>query len=77
MAKTKIIGTVESTSQNTVKVVHTYKTKHPKYQKIIKKFSKFLADDQENLAKIGDHVEIEECPKISKNKNFKVIRVIK
>jgi small subunit ribosomal protein S17 len=76
MAKTKITGIVESTSQDTVKVVHSYKTKHPKYQKIIKKFSNFLADDKQHLAKVGDQVEIEECPKISKNKNFKVIRVI-
>ena len=76
MAKTRIIGTVESMSQNTVGVVYTYKTKHPKYQKIMKKFSKYLADSAEVPAKIGDQVEIEECPKISKNKNFKVIRVI-
>ena len=77
MAKTKIIGTVESVSQNTAGVVHTYKTRHPKYQKIIKRMSKFLAHDEQSIAKIGDQVEIEECPKVSKNKNFKVIRVIK
>lgn len=76
MAKTKIIGTVESTSQNTIGVVFTYKTRHPKYQKIIKRSQKFLAHDEESIAKIGDQVEIEECAKISKNKNFRVIRVI-
>ncbi len=76
MAKTKIIGTVESMSQSTVGVVFEYKTRHPKYQKIIKKSQKFLADDNESACKVGDRVEIEECRKISKNKNFKVTRVI-
>ncbi len=76
MAKTKVIGTVESTSNQTVGVSFVYKTRHPKYQKIIKKTQKFLAHDPEGICKIGDTVEIEESRKVSKNKNFKVIRVI-
>jgi small subunit ribosomal protein S17 len=77
MAKTKILGQVVSRSEQTVGVLNTYKTKHPKYQKIIKRTKKYLADNQIDSIEIGDTVEIEETRPISKNKNFKVIRVVK
>lgn len=77
MAKKKIIGEVLSRSENTIRIVHVYKTVHPKYQKIIKKIKKILADTNNIEVKIGDQVEIEESRPISKNKSFRVIRVIK
>jgi small subunit ribosomal protein S17 len=77
MAKTKILGEVVSKSEKTVGVLNTYKTKHPKYQKIIKRTKKYLADNQLQGVEIGSVVEIEETTPISKKKNFKVIRVVK
>lgn len=77
MAKTKIIAPVVTVSRETVSVLNTYKTKHPKYQKIIKRSKKFLAHNEIEAVQIGDMVEIEECAPISKNKCFRVIRVVK
>lgn len=77
MAKTKILAQVVSINQDTISVLNTYKTKHPKYQKIIKRSKKFLAHNEIKGVVIGDTVEIEECAPISKNKSFRVLRVIK
>lgn len=77
MAKTKILAEVVSKSEKTVGVLNTYKAKHPKYQKIIKRTKKYLADNQLEGVEIGSVVEIEETTPISKRKNFKVIRVVK
>jgi len=46
---------------------------HPLYKKFISKSKKFAAHDSENRCKIGDRVRIEECPPISKSKNYTVI----
>lgn len=59
----------------TVKVVRY--TKHPKYQKFIKKAKKFKVHDAGNTAKIGDKVRIAETTPISKEKRFKLIEIIK
>jgi len=77
MAKTKFVATVESVNQSTVSVLVVFKTKHSKYQKIIKRSKKYLADNRFADLKIDDRVEIEECSPLSKNKHFKVVKVIK
>ena len=58
----------------TVVVSVTRFVKHPKYKKYIKKSKKFKAHDEENLAKIGDIVEIQETRPISKDKHFIIKR---
>lgn len=55
-----------------VKVVRF--VKHAKYGKFQKLAKKFKADDKGNTAKIGDNVKIQECPPISKDKHFKLVK---
>jgi len=50
---------------------------HKDYGKIIKRFNKFKAHDENNTAKIGDTVLIEETRPLSKDKHFRLIEVIK
>ncbi len=50
---------------------------HPLYGKIIKKFNKFKVHDENNAAKIGDKVRIEECRPLSKDKRFRLVEIIK
>jgi len=45
--------------------------------KIIKIYSKYAAHDQNEEAKLGDVVEIEECSPISRTKKWKVVKIIK
>ncbi|MDP8260171.1 MAG: 30S ribosomal protein S17 [Candidatus Gygaella obscura] len=52
-------------------------TQHPKYKKIIKRFNKFKAHDEKNIANIGDLVVIEECRPVSKDKYFRLREIIK
>ena len=51
--------------------------KHPKYGKFYKINKKYKAHDENNEYKIGDKVEITETRPISKDKKFKVVRLLK
>jgi small subunit ribosomal protein S17 len=51
--------------------------KHQRYSKIIRKFSKFKAHDEKNEAKIGDKVVIVETRPISKDKRWRLVKIIK
>ena len=51
-------------------------TKHPMYGKLVRKTVKYKAHDEKNEAKYGDRVEIVETRPISKNKNWRLTRII-
>ena len=71
-------GFVESAKRNkTIKVVMERRVKHPKYGKYIRRRTKLHAHDEQNLAKIGDQVEIMECRPISKTKHWRLVRVVR
>jgi len=57
-----------------VAVVSSYK--HPIYKKVIKKTTKFKAHDENNETGIGDTVEIMETRHISKDKYFRLVRIV-
>ena len=79
MGKRKgFIGTVISDKmRKTIIVRITHMSKHPKYGKIIKSYTKFKVHDEKNTAKIGDMVRIEETRALSKDKHFRLIEVMK
>ena len=58
-----------------VKVMHS--AKHPRYSRIIKKHNKFKVHDEGNKAKIGNLVMIEETRPLSKDKRWRLIRIVK
>ncbi|MFV0499817.1 MAG: 30S ribosomal protein S17 [Bacilli bacterium] len=58
----------------TVKV-ETYK-KHALYGKRIKSSTKFTAHDENNEAKVGDKVVIMETRPLSKNKRFRLVKIV-
>jgi len=60
-------------SDKTITVLVERKIMHPMYKKFVTKSKKFAAHDNENKFKVGDVVNIRECPPISKNKRFEVI----
>ena len=71
-------GFVESAKcDKTIKVVMERRVKHPKYGKYIRRRTKLHAHDEENLAKLGDQVEIMECRPISKTKRWRLVRVVR
>jgi len=58
-----------------VVAVETYK-KHDLYHKRIKYTKKFKAHDENNEAKIGDIVEIMETRPLSKDKRWRLVKVV-
>ncbi len=50
---------------------------HPKYKKFVKRYTKFYAHDEENTAKEGDVVSIEEARPLSKRKRWRLLEVLR
>ena len=70
-------GTVISDKMEKTRLVRTMRlSKHPKYNKIVKRYSKFKAHDEKNAAKSGDIVRIRETRPLSKDKRFRIIEII-
>ncbi len=73
-AKKVFSGTVVSNKmKDTIVVLVSRYTKHPKYKKFLKRSKKFMAHDAGNTKEIGDKVNIEEARPMSKNKKFKLV----
>lgn len=53
-----------------------YKVKHPMYGKYVSKTTKLAVHDEKNEAGVGDKVDIVECRPISKNKNWRLIKIV-
>ena len=49
---------------------------HPLYKKTVKKTTKFKIHDENNESHIGDTVEIAETRHISKDKYFRLVRIV-
>src|SRR5687767_2107158 len=72
-----MIGTVTSDKmQKTVVVTVERKVKHPMYGKYVVRKSKFKAHDEKNEAKVGDKVLLYETKPISKDKKWKVGKIL-
>ncbi|HZD93784.1 MAG TPA: 30S ribosomal protein S17 [Candidatus Sulfotelmatobacter sp.] len=71
------IGEVVSTKMNKTIVVQTImKKSHPLYRRVVAKTKKFYAHDENNTARVGDFVEIEETRPLSKLKRWRLKNVI-
>jgi small subunit ribosomal protein S17 len=71
------IGVVTSNKMDkTVTVSVVSNKRHPLYKKVYKVTKKFKAHDELNECTIGDTVEIMETRPMSKDKYFRVVRII-
>lgn len=76
-SKRTLIGRVVSDKMNqTVTVLIERRVKHPMYDKIIVRSSKYHAHNVNDEAKSGDLVEIQECRPISKTKAWVVTKLL-
>jgi small subunit ribosomal protein S17 len=75
--RTQKTGKVVSDKMDkTVVVAVNYVRRHPLYHKRITRTSKFFAHDENNLAKPGDIVRIEETRPMSKRKRWIVREIV-
>jgi len=62
--------------EKTVVVTVENRVRHPLYGRTMSRRTKFKAHDEANEARLGDTVEIVECRPMSKDKRFRVSRII-
>lgn len=67
---------VSDKMDKTVVVSVARSTRHPAYNKIIKKTKKYKAHDESNQCRIGDKVRIMETRHLSKDKFFRVVQIV-
>lgn len=76
LRKTKIGKVVSNKMDKTIVVRIDTKTKDPLYGKIVNKTLKIKAHDEENVCNIGDTVEVMETRPLSKDKRYRLVRVV-
>jgi small subunit ribosomal protein S17 len=76
-ARTLTGKVVSNAMEKTIAVEVERQVKHALYGKYIRKSSKILAHDEMNECGDGDTVAIEECRPLSKNKSWRLQKVIK
>ena len=64
---------ISDKADKTITVKVERKVKHPTYSKIMKRSTKVHAHDEENMAKVGDVVTVQECKPYSKSKTWKLL----
>ena len=76
MRKTRTGKVVSNKMNKTIVVSIVNKVPHPLYGKVVVTTTKFKAHDENNECSIGDTVEIVETRPLSKDKYFRLLRII-
>ena len=74
--KTRIGTVVSDKMDKTIVVAIETNVQHKLYHKIIKRTYKLKAHDEQNAAGIGDTVKVMECRPLSKDKRWRLTRII-
>lgn len=76
MQKTRI-GVVVSDKMNQTRVVVVERTfRHPRYERVVKRTTRFKAHDERNEAHVGDRVLIVETRPLSKDKRWRIKEIL-
>ena len=76
LRKTRVGVVTSDKMDKTIVVAVKDSVQHPLYKKIIKRTKKFKAHDENNEAGIGDRVELMETRKLSKDVNWRLVKII-
>jgi small subunit ribosomal protein S17 len=74
--KTKVGRVVSDKMDKTIVVSVERLTRHPLYKRVIRLTSKFKAHDEDNEARVGDTVLIEESRPLSATKRWRLVSII-
>jgi len=73
-----VVGTVISDKMDkTIVVRRDVRVKHPLYKKYVRRSTKFVAHDESNQARFGDEVELVQTRPLSKNKRWRLVRIVR
>lgn len=73
---TKVGRVVSDKMEKTIVVEVERRVQHAEYTRTIKRTSRFHAHDEENAAKVGDRVRIEETRPLSKRKRWRLQEIV-
>lgn len=76
LRKTRIGVVTSDKMDKTITVAVVSNKRHPIYGKVFKTTNKFKVHDENNECEIGDTVEIMETRPISKDKYFRLVRIV-
>ena len=76
LRKTRVGTVVSDKMDKTIVVAVKDSVQHPLYKKILKRTAKFKARDEQNECRIGDRVMIMETRPLSKDKNWRLVKII-
>lgn len=76
LRKTRIGTVVSNKMEKTVVVAIEDNVRHPLYKKIVKRTVRLKAHDENNECCVGDVVEIMETRPLSKDKHWRLTRII-
>ena len=74
---TKVGEVVSTMMSKTIVVQVTRQKQHPLYVRVVKRSKKFYAHDEQETARVGDVVRIEETRPLSKLKRWRLKEVIR
>ncbi len=71
-------GTVVSDRMDKTVVVRVERTtRHPLYDKVLRRGARYKAHDERNECHVGDRVVIQECRPLSRDKSWRVIEIVR
>ena len=76
LRKTRVGVVVSDKMDKTIVVAVRDNVKHPLYKKVMKRTYKLKAHDETNQCGIGDTVEVMETRPLSKDKRWRLVRII-
>lgn len=76
LRKTRVGKVVSDKMDKTIVVAIEDNVAHPLYKKIMKRTTKLKAHDENNVCKIGDKVEVMETRPLSKDKRWRLVKVL-
>ena len=76
LRKTRVGKVISNKMNKTIVVAVETSEKHPLYKKVMKTTYKLKAHDEENVAQVGDIVEVMETRPLSKDKRWRLVSII-
>jgi len=77
MRKNKIGIVISNKMKKTIIISETKRIKHPYYKKVIFKKTKYYVHDEYNISNEGDLVKIIETRPLSKQKFWRLLKIVK
>lgn len=76
LRKTMVGEVISNKMDKTIVVAVVDSVRHPLFKKIVKRTYKLKAHDENNECSVGDRVEVMETRPISKEKRWRLVRII-